>query len=176
MSENNNIFMRICLKTRDLAVEPPRTNLDTAIGQRAEMVYRTTRIVHLAFFSIIPIIILAIFIILLLQGNRPSISTDLNSLIIVLYIGSICILITGALIPTIFFWPRYQPDSFEAINRIFKYHVCQLVDFVIPALFGGYFWYSGAKWFLVLPYFALSTIALILTFPTRKNWERWRFG
>jgi hypothetical protein len=175
MPENEKLVQVIRLRIRDLFVGPPRTNLFSAIDLVEEIVYRTTRITHVLFLSFIPSIMLIIFIILPLLNIRPSLTTDFDSLIIVLYIASIFGLISGAFIPKLF-CSRYEPDSIKAMNRIYRYHISQLVGFMLPVLFGLYFWYLGARWFLILPFFMFSEIALILTFPTRKNWERWRFG
>jgi hypothetical protein len=175
MPENKNLVQVIRLRIRDLFVGPPRTNLLSAIDLVEEMIYRKTRITHLLFLSVIPISILVIFIILPLLDKSPSISTDSDGLIIALHIGSISSILGGALVPKIY-GSRYEPDSFKAINRIFMYHVNQLIAFVVPVLLGYYCWNSGGRWFLILPFFIFSAIALILTFPTRKNWERWRFG
>jgi hypothetical protein len=175
MPENKSSIQKIGLNIKNLVLDPPKADLDTALEQWEDMIYRKTRIIHLLFLGLIPIIVITIMIMIHIKDKNSSISTNFDGLIIVLLFTSVAILVSGAL--TFFlFYNRRGLDTFQAINTLFRYHILRTVGFMIPVLLGYISWNLGGRWFLLLPFFALSAIALIFTFPTRKRWERWRFG
>ena len=58
-------------------------------------------------------------------------------------------------------------------TAFFSIHAFKGVFFVLPAIIGFVASISGETWWVVLPFFLNSGIALMWKFPTRNRWEWW---
>lgn len=58
-------------------------------------------------------------------------------------------------------------------TAFFSIHAFKGVFFILPAIIGLVASISGETWWVVLPFFLNSGIALIWKFPTRNRWEWW---
>jgi len=131
--------------------------------------YLATKINHIIMIAVVPITIFLLMIVL----SRPvdkSYTVSEGSEIFFLYFMSFISFIFAFLIPKIFNWQSFSRTSMVGI---FINHSVQTILFLLPVIFSYFAWKGGVNLFITLPLFTLSIIALSLTFPTIKRWQKW---
>lgn len=134
---------------------------------------RVLRLMHVFFLATIPVGVL-ITALLPVMGFAPVYdAASWYPHVIEASIGfiTILILIFG------YYWPRIS-RKFKTINKpeveVAGDHILRMSLFWAVAVSGLLLGIMiGSSWYIWLPFFLLSGIALILTFPTEERWNRW---
>ena len=77
-----------------------------------------------------------------------------------------------------YYWPRlsrrFTTANSPEIVEVMRDHVFRMAFFEAVAVSGFMLGaIMGSSWYICLPFFLLSGVALILTFPTEERWNRW---
>lgn len=137
--------------------------------------YRTTvKISYLVVLSSIPVILVTL-VLLPKFGYIPTYAgSDFELLVTELTLGAISLLclIGGCYYPKLARWNKAENRS--EIN-VFNAHLAIRIPlFVSVIVFSFILGLLGGSWYSVLSMLLFTGVALILTFPTRKKWDRWK--
>jgi len=113
----------------------------------------------------------------------PSISPNIGSgngvlhliIIVAIMLGIICLLF-GLFMPKIM-TRRYKPKPIDSNytnteGASFSIHIISVAMFMAISLYGLALGIIGVSWEVSSVFFIVSAIALIVTFPTQKRWQR----
>jgi len=130
------------------------------------------RLIHILFLATIPIVILVTALLPAL-GFIPiydSSSIYLHLIEITFGFITIACLLFG------YYWSRQTRKLKMATKpevEVVDGHILRISLFESVAVFGFTLGILGSRWYIWLPFFILSAIALTFTFPTKKRWINW---
>lgn len=130
------------------------------------------RLLHIAFFALIPMGVFIIFSMPVLDISPVFSSTDFTLYIIEVSLAFIAIvdLLLGC------YWFKITRKMMSISNPeavVVTNHILRICLFEAIAIYGLVLGILGSSWYIWLPFFALSLIALTLTFPTSERWANW---
>jgi hypothetical protein len=138
------------------------------------------RINHILIFVTIPVAIIALTSILPNIGYVPHSNYDINIIAIFVYLFAIFFIIAGYKWGKIYSWLERHTNFFNHYNfndvfaDIFNSHLYRIVNFLIIVVLAFFLGLADASWFVITPLFAVSGLALVLTYPTIKRINRWK--
>jgi hypothetical protein len=133
----------------------------------------TVKVIHLIFLALVPIAAL-ILVLLPIFGSVPEFFRDDPILILIeiIMVGFSLVILAVA-----FLWPRlarWNKPSNRTVSNILIGHLVRISLLESIAVYGLVLRLLGSAWYIVLPLFILSAVALVLTFPTDKRFARWQ--
>jgi hypothetical protein len=158
MQENNDRFLGGLMSDRKNKMEG--------------VFFLITKIIHYLALFLILLAIFSIAVIYPLTENLPAQTNFTGGAIFAFYFASLFWLPFGTFWPKIFNWEKWSPEPGPGL---YLNHLARVIIFLIPAGLGYLLGIGGANWSVILPLFIISVILLILIFPTKNKWDRWKW-
>jgi hypothetical protein len=149
--------------------------------QKRKLLLNYLRVLHIIVSASIPLSIIALSVILPCNGFIPHSESyvDIGVSIFVFYVFSILLMVLGYKWSYVYKWLDKHTNLINQITfndsvwELVNGHLSRIGIFWVVVLFAFLMGMMGISWFAMIPLFAISGVAFILTYPTDTRVKKW---